>query len=132
MGLFYFGEQLMELTSLFPIAADLAITLPSGEETGIVFKVLGQDSTAFRKGAKAMASAFQQDDKPTPDVMERINNEIYAGCIVSWSGLEENGAPLAYSPEKALELIAKPELTFIREQVEAFVSKRAQFFRKVA
>jgi len=122
----------MRIENLFPIAQDLAIVFPDGEETGITFSVITQDSKAFREVAKRYASQFMGSEvKPSLDVLELQNVELSVACIVGWSGIEgADGAAVPYTREKAQELLAQPELTFIREQVENFISKRARFFRK--
>lgn len=119
----------MELSNLFPVAVDLAINLPDGSPTDIKFKVVGQDSKAFRDVAKRYAQQFMgSEDRPSIDVLEQQNSELVAACIVGWSGLTEGGEPLVYSKEKAVELMLNAELAFLREQVETHVAKRANFF----
>lgn len=122
----------MKIEALFPIAQDLAIHFPNGEPTGITLKVVGQDSVAFRTVAKKFGQQMlTADAKPSINDLEAQNAELVSACVLGWKGLEDaDGEPMAYSPEKALELLSKPELTFIREQVETFISKRVNFFVK--
>jgi hypothetical protein len=120
----------MEITDLFPIAQDLRVLFPDGTDTGVTLRVIGSDSSKFRAVAKKYAQLSLGKEHPTVDEMDNQNAELCAVCVVGWTGLTENGEELPYSQEKALELMRKPELTFIREQVEGFVSKRANFFRK--
>jgi hypothetical protein len=122
----------MQLSKLFPIAVPLEIEMPTGEKTGIVFQIVGQDSKAFRTTAKRIAEAnLKRQDAATVDEMYNQSIELVCSCVVGWSGLEQDGSdqPLEYSPEKALELLSNPELQFIREQVEAFITQRATFFQ---
>lgn len=120
----------MDLNDLLPVVGKLNIKLPNGQETGIVFDVVGEDSTEYRKGAKVVAQMFYSDERPSADDHEKANNVLYAGCVVGWSGLEQDGKPMPYSPEKALELLSNPQLTYVRQQVEEFVQKRTEFFRQ--
>ncbi len=120
----------MQLQNLFPITVDLPIKMPDGTETGIVLKVVGQDSQKFRRTAKQFANVMlASDQKPTAEELEKHGAELAAACIAGWTGLEEGEQPIPYSHEKAVELMSMPELSFIREQVEGFASKRANFFR---
>jgi hypothetical protein len=120
----------MDLSDLFPIARDLEIKMPDGTPTGIVLKVVGQDSKEFRNFAKRIASqVMSREDKVSVDELEKQGAEAVAACIVGWTSFLTNGEPLPYSPEKAIELMATPELAFVREQVEAYVTQRANFFR---
>jgi len=120
----------MEITQLFPVAQELTILLPDGTPTDIKLKLVGQDSTQFRTVAKKFAKQMLNNEgKPDIDVLEAQNAELSAACIVGWSGLTENDAEVPYSPQKAQELMALPQLAFIREQVEGYVAKRTNFFR---
>lgn len=123
----------MKINQLLPTAADLHIVLPDGESTGIVIKMVGQDSSAFRSAAKGIAQMLmaQEDKKLDVEALEKQNIELLAACIVNWSGLEdEEGNPLPFTKTKAIELLSMPELAFVREQIERFVAKRQNFFRR--
>jgi hypothetical protein len=140
----------MELHNLFPITVDLEVIMPTGEPTGITLKVVGQDSKQFRDASKKIAATMigrDEDEKPDVELLEAQSVDMAAACVVGWTGLEhqvqneevnEQGEtivktrlePLPYSSAKAVELLSMPQLTFMRQQVEAFVSKRAAFFRK--
>jgi len=119
----------MDLAALLPIAQDLPVTLPDGTATDVVLRVLGHDSTPFRACAKRFAQGMLDDSKPKVEELEQQNAELVASCIIGWKGLSKDGEPLPYSKEQAVELMLKPELNFLREQVEKFVSVRANFFR---
>lgn len=119
----------MDLNDLLPVVGKLNIKLPNGQDTGIVFDVVGEDSAEYRKGAKVVAQMFYTEERPSPDAHEKANNELFAGCVVGWTGLEQAGKPIPYTAEKALELLSNPKLTYIRQQVEEFVQKRTEFFR---
>ena len=119
----------MELSDLFPISKELPITMPDGSPTDVVLKVVGHDSKRFREVAKKYAQQLMGDDKPSVELLEKQNAELVAACIVGWSGLTKEGVVLDYSEDEAMSLMLKPELTFIREQVERFVAQRANFFR---
>ena len=123
----------MKLSQLLPKSQDLPITFPDGEPTGIVLKVVGQDSKQVREVTKRFA-LIMDEQKPTLERMNQVEqraSEIVAACIVGWTGLEdEDGNPLPYSPDKALELVSKPELAFISEQVVRYAADRQNFFRR--
>ena len=121
----------MDLAQLLPAPAEVVINLPDGTPTDIVFKMVGQDSKQFRDIAKKMArSMLGKEQKPDIDALEQQNAELIASCVVGWKGLTEDGQPLDYTPAKALDLLNRPELSFIREQLEVCVAKRTNFFRR--
>jgi hypothetical protein len=120
----------MDLANLLPAQQELVIKLHDGTPTDVVFYLVGQDSKAFREVSKRHAQAYLAASKPDVNVLEKQNAELLAACIMNWKGLSENGNPVPYSSDKALELMLMPELTYIREQVEQFIAQRANFFRK--
>lgn len=121
----------MRIDQLFPIAQDLAILMPDGEPSGIVLKVISLDGSAPRAVARAYAQSVVGKDSASIEEMEQHSYNVLAACVIGWSGVQdENGNELPFSQEKVRELFGKSELSFIREQVEAFVSKRAHFFRR--
>lgn len=122
----------MKLTDLKPSVASMEVVHPTMGATGVTLRLVGQDTKQFRDKAKQIAKSVV--GKGTKDVdldaMQDQNLELVACCIVGWSGLEDDdGAELEYTPERALELIRNPELSFIKEQVEEFVADRKNFFR---
>jgi hypothetical protein len=124
----------MKLKQLLPSAQKLEITLPDGSPTGIVLSVVGQDSVTFRDCAKKWGQLMlDKAEKPNLNELETQNAELTAAFIVGWDGIEgDDGAPMIYSKEKALELMSNPELSFVREQVEEFARTRTHFFRTSA
>ncbi|MEJ7929845.1 hypothetical protein WG922_07665 [Ramlibacter sp. AN1015] len=122
----------MELANLLPKAQPLEVIMPDGSPSGIVLQVVGHDSAQFTATAKKWANVMLEKEdgaKTNIDELEKQNADLVASFIVGWTGLEENGAPLPYSHEKAVQLMSMPELKFVRERVEAFASKRTNFFR---
>lgn len=121
----------MRISALKPVSRELPVTLPSGEATGIVLTLISKDNAAFRTAQKAIMTKSQDGYTPTIDELERMNCEMAAHCVTGWTGLEdENDQPIPFSHAKCVEIFMNPELTFIRESVEAFISMRAMFFRK--
>lgn len=120
----------MKLTDLYPQPQKLPIEFPNGADTGIVLDVVGQDSLQYRAVMLRQSKAFLgSTSTPEPEVLAQMNAERIASHIVGWKNLQdEQGAPLPYSHEKAVELMAKPELRFIAERVEEFAEKRTNFF----
>lgn len=126
----------MDITQLFPLTKDLVIHLPDGSPTDIVFKVIGQDSKRFHEAARKHVLKGLERVSDTKTLTEeqlldkaRDGAALLASCIVGWENVLEGGQPVPYSTEKAIEYMLNPELAFIREQVEGFVTKRTHFFR---
>ena len=121
----------MELKSLMPSTQQLEIVMPSGEQTGINLTIQGQDTKAFRDAAKAFAmKQLERKDKAIDlNEIEKQRLELAVVCLVDWAGLQEDDVEVPFSKAKAKELLAMPELSFIVEQIEEFVTQRANFFR---
>lgn len=120
----------MRIDQLFPIAQTLVIKDGLGEPTELKFQLLGLESRAVREAAKRVHKASIGKAEADIDALEQGNADVTAACIVGWSGLDNADGPVPYSHAKAVELMLMPELTFVRAQVEEFVSERARFFRK--
>lgn len=120
----------MNIANLFPIQTELAILFPGGADTGIKVQLVGLDSSKFRQAAHRWSVQLQGSDEPlTTEQIEAKNTDLLATCIVGWTGLEDDSGPIAYSHDKAVELLSTEELSFIREQVDRHLGQRAKFFR---
>lgn len=121
----------MKVSQLLPSTQPLPIAFPDGEPTGITLKVISSDSRVPASLARTHYQELGKSSKVDLLDAERRNIEVCAACIVGWTGLEDDeGNPLPYSPEQAKELLARTELSFVREQVQDFVAKRTNFFRR--
>lgn len=120
---------MVTLKDLMPQASRMELMHPVMGALGIYIEVVGQDSLQYRQVTKQLMKARLDRDGKKMDVeqMEKDNAALIASCIVGWS---DDGVFDAYTPERAKELMVMPELSWIREQLEAFVSERANFFRK--
>lgn len=121
----------MKLESLLPSVQKMPLKHPvSGEETGIEFNLVGQDSKPFRDKARAISKGMigKKTQDLDPIAIEAESFELVAACIVGWNDEEAFGP---YTPSKAVELMKMDELAFAREQIEEFVKLRANFFRKL-
>lgn len=121
----------MLLEDLLPKASTLELVHPvSQEKLGIAFEVVGKDSKQFRTAWRATLKEMQGKKGAESDLLglEKSNLMILGACIIGWN----EGATEAfgkYTPERAQEVISMDELSFIKDQVEAFISERANFFR---
>jgi len=126
----------MDIKKLQPQVTKLEILNPADDSpTGVVFSLIGQDTKQFRdldrKSDKQMVLKAMRGEC-TPAEMEKLEKqdaELAAVCIVGWTGLEENGVELQYSPAKATELMANPEFALIKKQIVDFIGERKNFFR---
>ena len=118
------------LADLKPCSAKLELLHPSNPEHNVFVDVVGYDSKQFRDLGKRIAKEDLDkgpDNKLVDvDVIEKRNAESVATFIVGWD--EEVFGP--FTQVKAIDLMLDPELSWIKEQVGAFISKRSNFFRK--
>jgi hypothetical protein len=118
----------MTLADLKPTSIDMELIHPTKGATGIMLKIVGQDSVQFRQLSKGlMKNRLEQgkDTKIDVDQLEKDNAALAAACIVGW----DEGVFGPYTADKAVEYMIDPELAWIREQVESFVKTRSNFFR---
>jgi len=112
--------------------ADLIVLHPvTFEETDIVIKLAGMDSAKYRNQVKKIAErrmGKRQNNKIDLDAAERQSAEILGACTLKWKGVERDGIPVECTFANAVEIYADPNLRWLREQVDAFIAERSNFF----
>lgn len=104
------------------------------EENGepVIITLLGTDSKAWREKNREFQrkriAAMTRNRKKTIDytVSDEDACELLAACTKGWSGIDKDGEPLEFSTDAAYELYL--DNVWIREQVDAFIGDRANFF----
>jgi len=98
----------------------------------MVIVLAGADSKVYRNKQKDFQNRrlknLSRGKKADYSNLDSENIELLAACTLSWSGIVAGGKELKYSPSAARELYEKHN--WIKEQVEAFVGERANFFTK--
>lgn len=112
--------------------ARVVIRDPLGQPTDIIVTVLGQDSPSYRAAAKKISMEPFEKDRPRDEQAAERAARLTAAGIKDWSGLEENGKSVDYSPEKALEFCANPAYDLFASQVYSAILDRSLFFGKSA
>jgi len=121
----------MELSKLKPIdEASLQLKHPvTGELQEATFIVYGTDSKVYRQVLRdTMVKRMSSNKEATLDEIETDELNILATCTKSFSGLTENGNELIYSKEAVIKIYK--DYSWIRDQVDMFISKKDNFFLK--
>ena len=122
------------LADLLPADQDLKLEHPALGVLDFTIKVRpGSAPSVRQKSIETLAwlQSAQKETKPKELAAlvtgaEEAAAEAAAEAIVGWS----EDAPFGeYSKEAALSLMKKPELAWLRTQVNSFVAKEANFFR---
>lgn len=113
------AETGAEMTLLHPV---------TWKDTDAVIKLLGADSAAFKNAKtkaaeKAILKRKQKQD--AQKIAVEAEAEILAAVTTDWSGIEREKKKIEFSRKAAFELYR--DNAWIREQVDAFVSERANF-----
>jgi hypothetical protein len=117
--------------------ADLELLDPEGEpllqdKKPVTIKLLGTDSTTWRNlnrdRSRALSIKMQKKRSKQIDftMSDEDSCEMLAACTLGWAGIDENKKPLEFSKEAAYEMYINH--LWIREQVDAFIGDRANFF----
>ena len=109
--------------------------IDTGEATGVFFTILGTDSDEFVKGTHALMKRTGRNDLDLEEVVEG-QNELLAAITKGWDDISmpmdlngiTAGDPYPYSHENAVELYKN--FPALRDQVDAFAGKRANFIKK--
>lgn len=117
-------------------SADIAIVHPiTKTPTGAVIIVAGPEHPKRKailfERQRRMRKLFQKKGQvdmstdPEDDEAERITD--LAACTLGWRGFSADGKELAFSEKAAAELYAKPELSWLRDQVQEAINDRENF-----
>ena len=100
----------------------LKLVNPETNETCDI-KLAGMESDAFRKAKHEMAQRrMDAGGKVSVEQVEADSIKLLAACVISWGDLTINGV----TPTDSAAVLT--EYSWIREQVDAFVANRANFF----
>lgn len=101
----------------------------NGDELGMTIVVAGQDSKVYRVAKRnMMTDRFKAKRmKLEGEEVEREAKKLVAACVVSWSGVVEDGKPLECSVGQAMYVFDK--YPWLYEQVEAVHGDRASFLK---
>jgi hypothetical protein len=119
----------MKLSQIMPQVTPMELKHPlTGVGLGIIFNLVGHDSRAFREKARELMKQKQGKKEEDFLKLEQDNQDLVAACIQGWND-EADEAFGPYSVQRANEVVKMDELVYVREQIELFVSQRANFFR---
>ena len=101
-------------------AQEMRVVAPDGSLTGIYVSCLGYLSDAFAQAKQDLARVVLEGES-VPDAKAKL----LAAVVTGWRGLTENGVEVAYSKDRAIELMREyPDLA---NQVDAFISRNENF-----
>lgn len=116
------------LEVLHPISGEL---LTDNNNKPVTVTLLGSDSTQMREAMSARAKKQINSKKPnqitTIDDAEQASAELLASVVVSWSGIEENGKAVECNNQNVVAILKR--YSWLRLQIDQFVSDRANFFK---
>lgn len=101
-------------------------------ETPVTITLLGQDSKVWRNKNREYQqkriAAMTKKRSRTVDytVSDEDASEMMAACTIGWDGIVEDGEAVEFSADNAYDLYMK--YAWIREQCDAFIGDRANFF----
>lgn len=103
----------------------------TGEDTDIRIRVNSPDSKAYQQAMHKLSNQRlqQMSRKGSAVTSERVQREaieMLAANIVGWEGVEENGEPLPFSHDAAIDLLTR--FKWLREQIDSFLGDRKNFF----
>ena len=95
------------------------------------FKILGKDSDSYRVKQKAiMDRRFKNRKlKITAEDIEEEGLSLLAACVVEWEGVEKGDTVIPCNYSNVQELLADPNYTFIKDQVDEAVGDRDNFLK---
>lgn len=125
------AEQGADMELMHPVDNEVML---QDNKSPITIKLVGTDSKAYRNKnrdfqRKRIAKMTKSRTKTIDyTVSDEDACELLAECTIGWSGIVVEGKPLEFSKENAEILYM--QFNWIREQVDAFIGDRANFFPK--
>lgn len=98
--------------------AELVIKGPDGKKTDFVVTVVGVDSSRFESILRDSELKKLKGEKTSVP-------ELLSDVVISWRGLENDGMPVEFSKETALDLFKNAP--YICDQIDTFISDRKNF-----
>lgn len=98
----------------------------------VTIKLLGTDSKTWRNmnrdRSRALSLQMQKKGRKKIDftMSDEDACEMLATCTIGWEGIEDGDKPIEFSVEAACQMYM--DHLWIREQVDAFIGDRANFF----
>lgn len=118
---------MITIADLIAKESELELVHPvSGDKLGVKLTVVGKDSKEFLKAAEALAKQKAKDDVSFEDML-KTSADFVAALVTGWSSDEFFGGP--FSREALIALLSNPAYAWLKEQLEAFVADRKNFFR---
>jgi len=120
-----------ELELEHPVTGDVLMQ-EGDDEKSIVINLAGIDSVAYRNKQRELQSkriakaARSRSRKGDFSVSDEDSCELLAACTMGWDGIVVDGEVVKFSVKAAYTLYM--ERPWIREQVDAFIGDRANFF----
>lgn len=123
----------LDLSSLDTVAradagAVLTLVHPiTNENLGITIMLEGMDSATYRRATAAVANRRDKSSfrKLTLEQLREEGIATLAACTRGWQGVRVDGQDIPFTPSAANSLYSR--FPWIREQVEAFISDRANY-----
>ncbi len=100
----------------------------------IRFKIARLGNPKYEQIQEAQAAentALREAGKPVKDWKQNWLDILSQAVLIGWEGLEgDDGAPIAYTPEKARELLADPAYSDFKRFVETEAANRENFIER--
>jgi len=109
------------------------IKAPDGSPTDIRIQVRGARSDAVRlvveRHEQAVAEAVRSK-RPDFDALQKARDaELAAAAVMDWTGMEQDGQPLACTPDAARNLLTHPGYDWLAVQVFSAAQDAALFLK---
>jgi hypothetical protein len=72
------------------------------------------------------------NESDATDLVDEVTIEVVARSVLGWRGIKEDGVEVEFSPDKALELLSRPELDWLVKQLLVELGKQENFIQDSA
>ena len=132
------GFNLKSIKQVF--SAKVVIKDPNGEPTGVVFEMAGPEhpdrKRIYFKQSRKIAKSISKTGRyelPEPEDNEIQKRQDLAAYTLGWTGMaDEEGKPIQFSKQAALDLYNDPEMVWLVDQLETALVDKELFITRSA
>lgn len=132
------GFNLKSIKQVF--SAKVVIKDPNGEPTGVVFEMAGPEhpdrKRIYFKQSRKIGKSISKTGRyelPEPEDNEIQKRQDLAAYTLGWTGMaDEEGKPIQFSKQAALDLYNDPEMVWLVDQLETALVDKELFITRSA
>jgi len=115
--------------SKFKAVDSIRVEIDQAGCEGVAFVLAGPSHPKTKAAERARTDAMANAKRRKGDALRALVTEFLAARVLSWEGVEWEGAPLEPTEENALKILGNPDLEFIQNQLLTALGNDDLFYK---